>query len=137
MAITTSCARTPVPTIVLECYRSMLGYPAAPSVRLQMAKQLEIADPSLLCAALEYTAEHAPRPTWAYAKAVIDRQIILGSKTAADFNRACAAFRDRPGYRPGYYQKNLPTLQELTQHFRDGILSEDTYHEFVMHHIYS
>lgn len=137
MAITTSCARTPVPTIVLECYRSMLGYPAAPSVRLQMAKQLEIAEPSLLCAALEYTAEHAPRPTWAYAKAVIDRQIIMGSRTASDFNKACAAFREMPGYTPGYYQKTLPTLQELNGYYKNGILNEDVYHTLLAHHRYS
>ena len=137
MAITTSCARTPVPTIVLECYRSMLGYPAAPSVRMQMAKQLETAEASLLCAALEYTAAHAPRPTWAYAKAVIDRQIILGSRTAADFNKACAAFRERPGYTPGFYQSTLPTLQELNSHYRNGILHEDVFHALVSHHHYS
>lgn len=106
MAITTSCARTPVPTIVLECYKSMLGHHAAPSTLLQLQKHLETVEPSLICAALEYTAQCAPRPTWAYANATISRQAAMGSRTAEDFNAACAAYRQEhtAGYRPQFYK---------------------------------
>lgn len=106
MAITTSCARTPVPTIVLDCYKSMLGYMATGNIQLQLLKHLETVEPSLICAALEYTAQCAPRPSWAYANATITRQAAMGSRTAEDFNNACAAFRaqQKNTYRPGFYR---------------------------------
>lgn len=106
MAITTSCARTPVPTTVLECYKSMLGYQATPAILMQLLKHLETVEPSLICAALEYTAQCAPRPSWAYANATITRQAAMGSRTAEDFNAACAAYREQhsKGYRPRFYK---------------------------------
>lgn len=110
MAITTSCARTPVPTIILDCYKSVLGYVASYNTQLQLLKHLETVEPSLICAALEYTAQCAPRPSWAYANATISRQAAMGSRTAEDFNAACAAYRAKQqprAYRPGFYQHSV------------------------------
>lgn len=108
MASTTLCAQTLVPPIVTECYRSMLGYPATAAVQYQLLKHLETVEASMICAILEYTAAEATRPTWAYANAIITRQTAMGSRTAEDFNRACAAFRQQKAqpaaYQPGYYR---------------------------------
>lgn len=112
MAITTSCARTPVPTIILDCYKSVLGNVASYNTQLQLLKHLESVEPSLICAVLEYTAQCAPRPSWAYANATITRQAAIGSRTAEDFNNACAAFRaqQKNTYRPGFYQHSVPPV---------------------------
>lgn len=124
MAITTSCARTPVPTIILDCYKSMLGHQASGNIQMQLLKHLESVEPSLICAALEYTAQCAPRPSWAYANATITRQAAMGSRTAEDFNNACAAFRaqQKNTYRPGFYQHSgKPVLaQQYSQRDYDS-----------------
>ena len=44
--------------------------------------------------ALAYTGG-APRPSWAYAKAVIERQIAQGAKTAEDFHGNCTSWRQK------------------------------------------
>lgn len=104
MATTTHCRQIPVPPIIIDCYRSMLGYSPTHAIQYQLLKYLEVAEISLICAALEYTAYTAPRPTWAYANAVISRQIAKGSKSADDFIRDNLAFRNCQAYQPRYYQ---------------------------------
>ena len=104
MATTTPCRQIPVPPIVVDCYKSMFGYPPTHAILYQLMHHLETADTSLICAAIEYTALTAPRPTWAYANAVISRQLAKGSRTADDFNRDNEAFRRQSTYQPGFYK---------------------------------
>lgn len=72
--------------IVEACYYTQLGYSPTPAIKGQIAQMMaDGADHSLICAVLEYTAKTAPRPTWAYARSVIERQMVAGSRTADDF----------------------------------------------------
>lgn len=50
------------------------------------------AEVDLLAAIIEYTAG-APRPSWAYARAVIERQMAAGARTADDFRRGVDEWR--------------------------------------------
>lgn len=49
----------------------------------------------LICAVIRYTAG-APRPSWAYARAVLRRQMDMGTRTAADFQAREAARASAP-----------------------------------------
>ena len=119
MATTIHCRQIPVPPIVIECYKTMLGYPPTHAIMYQLLKYLEVADISLICAAIEYTAFTAPRPTWAYANAVISRQIAKGSRTSDDFNRDNAAFRQQQTYQPRYYQPSPHQVMAQQYNQRD------------------
>lgn len=46
----------------------------------------------MICAVLAYTAA-APRPSWIYARTVIEKQAAMGARTAADFNGNCSSWR--------------------------------------------
>ncbi len=97
MATTTNCIQTSVPTsdlsLCLSAYQYTLGYPASRSVQIQLIKLLETDCASLICAVLEYTAATAPRPSWPYARAVINKQLAMGNKSAEGFNAACERYR--------------------------------------------
>ena len=80
-------------------YFATYGRAIAPVVRTQMQAMLEQgAAPDLLAAVIEYSAA-APRPSWAYARTVIQRQMQQGTRTAAEFTAACAAYRQKAAQR--------------------------------------
>jgi len=73
-----------------------LGYYPTPYISGQFeALAKEGATPELIAAVLDYTAEHAPRPTWAYARAVIGRKLAEGITTGAAFEASVAAWYGR------------------------------------------
>lgn len=86
--------------LVLEgAYFATFGRTIAPVVRAQMVQMLEQgAAPDLIAAVIEYSAA-APRPSWAYARAVLRRQMDMGTRTAADFDNACSNFRRKAAER--------------------------------------
>lgn len=47
----------------------------------------------MICAVLAYTTG-APRPSWAYARAVIEKQAAMGAKTAEQFHENVGKWRD-------------------------------------------
>lgn len=80
-------------------YFATYGRAIAPVVRTQMQAMLEQgAAPDLIAAVIEYSAA-APRPSWAYARTVIQRQMQQGTRTAAEFTAACAAYRQKAAQR--------------------------------------
>ena len=80
-------------------YFATYGRAIAPVVRTQMQAMMEQgAAPDLLAAVIEYSAA-APRPSWAYARTVIQRQMQQGTRTAAEFTAACAAYRQKAAQR--------------------------------------
>ncbi len=81
-------------------YYMALGYWPAPVIMQQVAAYLQSGiDAGLIAAVLRYTGEHAPRPTWAYARSVIDRKYREGITTAAAFDASVAAW---------YSQRQMP-----------------------------
>lgn len=82
-----------------SAYYATFGRTIAPVVRAQMVQMLEQgAAPDLIAAVIEYSAA-APRPSWAYARAVLRRQMDMGTRTAADFDNACSNFRRKAAER--------------------------------------
>lgn len=80
---------------ISEMYFDVLGRPLPRYTANEIAGMLEAGiDAGLICAVLAYTGG-APRPSWAYAKAVIERQIAQGAKTAEDFHGNCTSWRQK------------------------------------------
>lgn len=95
--------------MLAEVYQDVLGRPMPRFVANELAERMQAgAQPDMLAAILEYTGG-APRPSWAYARAVIDRQLAMGTRTAAAFRHGVEQYRaarcaqtDQPG-QPGRY----------------------------------
>ena len=79
--------------VIAEMYLDTLGRPM-PRYIQQEAEQLLASgiQADMICAVLAYTAA-APRPSWAYAKAVIEKQAAMGARTAADFHGNVSSWR--------------------------------------------
>lgn len=78
---------------IKTAYYMALGYYPTPRNQEQLHALMQAgASPCLLVAVLEYTAEHAPRPTWAYAQCVIRRKLAEGIATGDAFERSVAAW---------------------------------------------
>lgn len=111
--------------LIKQCFRVQFGYAPFPAVLDTIAGYLETVEPSLICAVIEYTVQTAPRPSWAYANAVIKRQIAAGSKTAEDFSAACDAFRASSGstveYKPGYYRRRNSQQDYQQRDYDDSV----------------
>lgn len=99
-------------------YYATIGYSMTQAIRNQIAALMEQgAAPDLIAAVLEYTAE-APRPSWAYARAVLRRQMDTGTRTAEDFAQSVVAYRRKAAERAagpdcwsaerGYYASRGP-----------------------------
>ena len=99
-------------------YYAAIGYSMTQTIRNQIAALMEQgAAPDLIAAVLEYTAE-APRPSWAYARAVLRRQMDTGTRTAEDFAQSVEAYRRKAAERAagpdcwsserGYYASRGP-----------------------------
>ena len=103
-------------------YYAAIGYSMTQAIRNQIAALMEQgAAPDLIAAVLEYTAE-APRPSWAYARAVLRRQMDTGTRTAEDFQQSVEAYRRKAAERAagpdcwsaerGYYASRPRRLPE-------------------------
>lgn len=99
-------------------YYAAIGYSMTQAIRNQIAALMEQgAAPDLIAAVLEYTAE-APRPSWAYARTVLRRQMDTGTRTAEDFQQSVDAYRRKAAERAarpdcwsadqGYYASRAP-----------------------------
>ena len=74
-------------------YYMALGYYPPPRIQAQMEAITDAgAAPSLIVAVLDYTAEHAPRPSWAYAQAVLRRKLAEGILSGEAFTASVAAW---------------------------------------------
>lgn len=78
-------------------------------------------DAGMICAILAYTAG-APRPSWAYARAVIDKQAQMGAKTAEQFHENVGKWRDS---RARQMCTNARTVQEQRYQQRPYDASDD------------
>lgn len=110
-------AREDIKSVCEVCFVHQLGYWPSTAAREQLQQlQADGASEELICAVLEYTAQNAPRPTWAYARTVLRKQLAAGVRTAEAFNEACAAFyaarTAAPAYTPGYYKAPQKRVQE-------------------------
>ncbi len=86
--------------IIKTAFYMALGYWPTPIIMQQVSAFLQSGiDAGLIAAVLRYTGEHAPRPTWAYARSVIDRKCRDGITTAAAFESSVAAW---------YAQRQMP-----------------------------
>lgn len=80
-------------------YYATFGRAIAPVVRAQMLSMVEQgAALDLIAAVIEYSAS-APRPSWAYARTVLRRQMDIGTRTAAEFVTACSEYRRKAAER--------------------------------------
>lgn len=98
---------------LMAVYQQELGYPMPPAVQRQCARLLTESGctAGLIAAVIEYTAVTAPRPSWPYARSVINAQLTAGVTTAEAFEAACNAFRAK---RARVGTKRLPE-QSYTQ----------------------
>lgn len=80
--------------MVGEMYLDTLGRPMPAYIQHEVLQLIDSGiQPDMVCAVLAYTAG-APRPSWAYARAVLDKQIAMGARTAADFQGNVSSWRD-------------------------------------------
>lgn len=125
MTIATSGTRTCIPPnqikLLADAYFGCLGYYPSPTVQRELSEYLRACTVDMICAVLEYTAKSAPRPSWAYARTVIDRHILQGHQTAADFNQSVTEWRQQ--YRPAFYtgddSYSVDYLMELSRRNTD------------------
>ena len=82
--------------MVIEMYQDTLGRPMPRYTQMEVQQLMESGvQPDMVCAVLAYTAG-APRPSWAYARAVLDKQVAMGARTAADFQGNVSSWRAAP-----------------------------------------
>ena len=80
-------------------YYATFGRAIAPVIQAQMLSMVEQgAALDLIAAVIEYSAS-APRPSWAYARTVLRRQMDMGTRTAAEFVTACSEYRRKAAER--------------------------------------
>lgn len=110
-------AREDTTALVQSCFVHQLGYWPSTGAMEQLRQLMdEGAGADLVCAVLEYTAATAPKPSWAYARTVLRKQLNAGVRTAEAFNAACEAYyaaraeaaSAAPAYTPGYYKGGGP-----------------------------
>ena len=67
-------------------------------------------EPDMICAVLAYTTG-APRPSWAYARTVIEKQFLQGAKTAAQFHENIGKWRVSRAAKPNTYVRPVQEQQ--------------------------
>lgn len=71
---------------IAEMYHDVMGRPMPRFVEHEVMAMLQTGiQPDMVCAVLAYTGG-APRPSWVYARTVIEKQAGMGARTAADFH---------------------------------------------------
>lgn len=78
---------------ICEMYQDVFDRPMARYYQKQALEYLASGiQADMICAVIAYTGG-APRPSWAYASAVIERQAAQGARTAADFRGNVSSWR--------------------------------------------
>lgn len=91
-----------------EAYTATYGRKMPPVIRSQIRSLMaQGAMPDLIAAVIEYSAA-APRPSWAYARTVLERQLSMGTRTAEQFEASCMAFRRKAAEKAASWRKILP-----------------------------
>lgn len=91
-----------------EAYTAIYGRKMPPVIRSQIRSLMaQGAMPDLIAAVIEYSAA-APRPSWAYARAVLERQLSMGTRTAEQFEAACDRYRRKAAEKAASWRKILP-----------------------------
>ena len=71
---------------IAEMYQDVLGRPMPRFVEREVLTMLDSGiQADMICAVLAYTGG-APRPSWVYARTVLEKQAAMGAHTAADFH---------------------------------------------------
>jgi len=91
-----------------EAYTAIYGRKMPPVIRSQIRSLMaQGAMPDLIAAVIEYSAA-APRPSWAYARTVLERQLSMGTRTAEQFEAACDRYRRKAAEKAASWRKILP-----------------------------
>lgn len=91
-----------------KAYEATYGRKMPPVIRSQIRDLMaQGAMPDLIAAVIEYSAA-APRPSWAYARAVLVRQLAMGTRTAEQFEAACDSYRRKAAEKAASWRKILP-----------------------------
>lgn len=96
-------------------YYATFGRVIAPVVRAQMLSMVEQgAALDLIAAVIEYSAS-APRPSWAYARTVLIRQLAMGTRTAEQFEAACDSYRRKAAEKAASWRGKILPEQNYSQ----------------------
>lgn len=78
---------------IADMYLDIMGRPMPRFVLREVQEYMQNGiGADMISAVLAYTGG-APRPSWAYARAVIDKQAAMGARTAAEFNGNVSRWR--------------------------------------------
>lgn len=99
-------------TMLAAAYEDAFSRHMPRAVAIEMLRMMQHgAAPELIVAVLDYSTG-APRPSWAYARAVLQRQMAMGTRTAADFaqkeQQRAADRRRREEENPGWQSWGRP-----------------------------
>ena len=86
--------------MVAEMYYDTLGREMPRYIGHEVQGMIDAGiQPDMICAVLAYTAG-APRPSWAYARVVLEKQAQMGAKTAEQFHENIGKWRDSRSRQP-------------------------------------
>lgn len=98
-----------------EAYTAIYGRKMPPVIRSQIRSLMaQGAMPDLITAVIEYSAA-APRPSWAYARTVLERQLSMGTRTAEQFEASCMAFRRKAAAKAAAWRGKILPEQNYSQ----------------------
>ena len=91
------------------------GRKMPPVIRSQIRDLMaQGAMPDLIAAVIEYSAA-APRPSWAYARTVLVRQLAMGTRTAEQFEAACDSYRRKAAEKAASWRGKILPEQNYSQ----------------------
>lgn len=101
---------------IKSAYYMALGYYPSPRNQQQVLALMESgASACLIEAVLAYTAEHAPRPSWAYAQAVLRRKLAEGITTGEAFECSVAAWYGQQAAQPAAIQPRQRSAKQVIE----------------------
>lgn len=116
---------------VAEMYQDTMGRPLPRYTATEVLELIQSGiQADMICAVLAYTAG-APRPSWAYARAVIERQAAQGARTAADFRGNVSSWRQQRAAAPGAAAPGAaaPAKRVIEQQYEQRTYSPEQYAE--------
>lgn len=98
-----------------KAYEATYGRKMPPIIRSQIGELMaQGAMPDLIAAVIEYSAG-APRPSWAYARTVLVRQLAMGTRTAEQFEAACDSYRRKAAEKAASWRGKILPEQNYSQ----------------------
>lgn len=98
-----------------KAYEATYGRKMPPIIRSQIGELMaQGAMPDLIAAVIEYSAG-APRPSWAYARTVLIRQLAMGTRTAEQFEAACDSYRRKAAEKAASWRGKILPEQNYSQ----------------------